>query len=250
MRREQVDLGPATMIAYGHYGRPVLVFASEQGRAWDFENNGMVGAVADLVDAGRVKLYCVDSADGHSWSNRTEPIEERARRHDDFERWILERSSPGSRATAAARARSSRSARAWGPTTRQTSSCARRCLPVALCLSGNYDPRPGTPGEIRATPRTSTTRWPMSRTWTGATSTGCAAGSACCWSWARARGRSIRPAPCPAPGRSTDGSPQGDPPRTGRLGLRRPARLAVLADPAPPPPSAILLRDSRVRNTT
>jgi esterase/lipase superfamily enzyme len=89
MRREHVDLGPATLIAYGHYGRPVLVFASEQGRAWDFENNGMVGAVADLVDAGRVKFYCIDSADGATWSDRSAPIEERARRHDAFERWVL-----------------------------------------------------------------------------------------------------------------------------------------------------------------
>ena len=39
---------------------------SEQGRAWDYENNGMVGAVADLIEAGRVKLYCVDSFDDRS----------------------------------------------------------------------------------------------------------------------------------------------------------------------------------------
>ena len=65
----QVELGPAKLIAYGHWGRPVLVFPSEQGRAWDFENNGMVGALADLIDGGRLKLYCVDSADGWSWSH-------------------------------------------------------------------------------------------------------------------------------------------------------------------------------------
>ena len=39
------------------------MFPSEQGSAGDFEGNGMVGAVADLIDAGRVKLYCVDSSD-------------------------------------------------------------------------------------------------------------------------------------------------------------------------------------------
>ena len=52
-----------------HWGRPVLVFPSEAGPAGDFENNGMVGAVADLIDAGRVKLYCVDSYDSASWSD-------------------------------------------------------------------------------------------------------------------------------------------------------------------------------------
>ena len=72
-------LGSAgTVIRYGHWGRPVLVFPSERGRAWDFENNGMVGAVADLIDAGRLKLYCVDSYDAASWSNHDIPLEERA----------------------------------------------------------------------------------------------------------------------------------------------------------------------------
>ena len=88
MRRDHVDLGAASLIAYGHFGRPVLVFPSEQGRAWDFENNGMVDAVADLIDAGRVKLYCVDSADGYTWSDLSVPVEERARRHEEYEAWI------------------------------------------------------------------------------------------------------------------------------------------------------------------
>ena len=69
-----------TVIGYGHYGRPVLVFPSEQGRAWDFENNGMIDAVANLIDEGRVKLYCVDSADSWTWSDRSVSIEDRARR--------------------------------------------------------------------------------------------------------------------------------------------------------------------------
>src|SRR3954467_15827907 len=100
MDRYQIELDasgfdrPGTVIRYGHYGRPVLVFPSEQGRAEDFENNGMVGAVADLVKGGRVKLYCVDSADGYSWSDQSVPIEERARRHADYESWILDQVVP------------------------------------------------------------------------------------------------------------------------------------------------------------
>ena len=91
MRREQVELDQGTLIAYGHYGRPVLVFPSEQGRAWDFENNGMIDAVAGLIDAGRAKLYCVDSADSWTWSDRSASIEERARRHADYDAWIRSR---------------------------------------------------------------------------------------------------------------------------------------------------------------
>ncbi|GAA4880154.1 esterase family protein [Serinicoccus chungangensis] len=95
MEREQVDLdtqgvGRGAIIRYGHYGRPVLVFPSEAGRAWDFENNGMIEAVADLLGEGRIKLYCVDSFDHLTWSDNSLPTEERARRHGAYERWILD----------------------------------------------------------------------------------------------------------------------------------------------------------------
>ena len=49
----------------------------------------MVGAVEDLIEAGRVKLYCVDSYDAASWSNQEIPLEERARRHGRYESWIV-----------------------------------------------------------------------------------------------------------------------------------------------------------------
>ena len=57
------------VIRYGHWGRAVLVFPAERGRAHDFAANGMVDAAAPLIDAGRVMLYCVDAFDGASWSN-------------------------------------------------------------------------------------------------------------------------------------------------------------------------------------
>ena len=91
-RREHVDVpapalgGAGAVIVHGHYGRPFLVFPSERGRAWDFENNGMVEAVRPLLDDGRAKLYCVTSHDADSWSNRSLSIEDRARGHDAYER--------------------------------------------------------------------------------------------------------------------------------------------------------------------
>ena len=107
MRRSQHEFafGPAhghadvpdrmlTVMAYGHFGRPVLVFPTEAGRAGDFEANGMVGAVAHLVDAGRVKLYCVDSVDDWSWSDRTVSTEDRAHRHGVYQRWLLDQVVP------------------------------------------------------------------------------------------------------------------------------------------------------------
>ena len=69
-----------TVVVFGHYGRPVLAFPAERGSAWDFNGNGMVDAVAGLIDAGRVKLYCVDAFDSG----------ERSR----YESWVIDQVVP------------------------------------------------------------------------------------------------------------------------------------------------------------
>jgi esterase/lipase superfamily enzyme len=95
MRHYTADLwSPAgargSVAAYGHYGRPVLVFPTEGGNAGEFADHGMVAAVGDLVDAGRVKLYCVDSFDTGTWSAADLALEERALRHGTYQSWILD----------------------------------------------------------------------------------------------------------------------------------------------------------------
>ncbi len=82
------------MLAYGHYGRPVVAFPSEDGQAADWEERGMVDALGGLIDGGRIKLYCVPSFDRESWTRRDLPLEERAQRHGHYEWWILSRLVP------------------------------------------------------------------------------------------------------------------------------------------------------------
>ena len=51
---------------YGHSGVPVLALPARGGRFYDWENNGMPEAVASLLHAGKVQLFCADSIDGES----------------------------------------------------------------------------------------------------------------------------------------------------------------------------------------
>ena len=161
MNRCTVDLwseaigASGTVIRYGHWGRAVLVFPSEQGRAADFESNGMVNAVADLLDAGRLKLYCVDSYDAQSWSNTAIPVEERARQHGRYESWILDDVVPWIRADCgdAGGSGGSSPGGSTGATDVATLGCSLGAFhaanfalkradifPFAMCFSGNYDP--------------------------------------------------------------------------------------------------------------
>jgi esterase/lipase superfamily enzyme len=130
-----------TVIVYGHWGRPVLVFPSENGKAGDFATNGMVDVVADLIDAGRVKLYCVSSYDGQSWSNRGIPLEERARRHGAYESWVVEQVVPFVHADCGGPLGVVATGASMGAFHAANFTLRRGDLfPRALCLSGNYDP--------------------------------------------------------------------------------------------------------------
>ena len=53
MQRRAVEIDGGVTLAYGHYGRPVVAFPSENGEASDWEERGMVAALADLIDGGR-----------------------------------------------------------------------------------------------------------------------------------------------------------------------------------------------------
>lgn len=100
MQREVHELNgvglphPGTVIRYGHWGRPVLVFPTQSGYAHDYESQGMLEVLGPLLDQGRIKLYAVDSFDSFSWSDRSLPTEERARRHRAYESWVLDRIVP------------------------------------------------------------------------------------------------------------------------------------------------------------
>ena len=130
-----------TVIRYGHWGRPVVVFPSEAGRAWDYENNGMVAAVQPLIDAGRIKLYCVDSFDRYTWSDSWLPLEERARRHGAYASWIAEQVAGFIGADTPGAGDAIVTGCSLGAYHALQFALTRADLfPVAICLSGNYDP--------------------------------------------------------------------------------------------------------------
>jgi esterase/lipase superfamily enzyme len=100
MERRHVPLwSPAigaagSVLAYGHWGRPLLVFPSQEGPAWQYEERGMIDAIAGPIEAGRVKVYAVDSFDSGSWHRDELPLEERARLHGLYEDWIVNQVVP------------------------------------------------------------------------------------------------------------------------------------------------------------
>ena len=57
---------------YGHYGIPFICYPCQNKKSDDFYHNGMIDALAEYIEQGKIKLYCVDSnddetVDNHSW---------------------------------------------------------------------------------------------------------------------------------------------------------------------------------------
>ena len=139
MSRRTIEVDGGHVLAYGHYGRPVVAFPSENGDVQDWEDRGMVESLAELLDAGRLKLYCVPSYDSESWTRSDLPLEERARRHGHYEWWILTRLVPFVQAD-------SHSAELIATGTsfgayHAANFCLKRAdlFPAAICMSGVYD---------------------------------------------------------------------------------------------------------------
>ena len=55
---------------FGHWGLPMLAFPTSQGDEWEHKRASMVDALAEFIDAGRVKLFCVGSNNHDSFLNR------------------------------------------------------------------------------------------------------------------------------------------------------------------------------------
>jgi esterase/lipase superfamily enzyme len=136
----RIELEGGELIAYGHYGRPVLAFPSEQGPEWQYEERGMIDSIAPLLDEGRVKLYAVQSYDSWTWHDTTVPLEERAQRHGHYEDWILDRVVPWIAEDTGGGGELIATGCSFGAY-HAANFCLKRAdlFPLAICQSGVYD---------------------------------------------------------------------------------------------------------------
>jgi len=144
-RREVALWSPAigasgTVLAYGHYGRPLLAFPSQEGPGWQYEERGMIEAIGHLIDDGRAKVYAVDSFDSASWHRGDLSLEERAQQHARYEDWILNQVAAFIHADAGSGRGIMVTGVSFGAYHAANFALKRADLfPLAICHSGVYD---------------------------------------------------------------------------------------------------------------
>jgi esterase/lipase superfamily enzyme len=55
---------------FGHWGPPLLAFPTSHGDEWELHRHGMIDALAEFIDGGRVKMFCVGSNNHDSYLNK------------------------------------------------------------------------------------------------------------------------------------------------------------------------------------
>ena len=94
IRRYETIYSPAlgrqmSVLAFGHYGAPVIAFPSGGGTFYDFENNGMVEELRPLIERGKIKLYCPDGIDNDSWLANGVDLYWREINHNKYQDFII-----------------------------------------------------------------------------------------------------------------------------------------------------------------
>lgn len=88
------------LLAFGHAGPPYIVFPTSMGQFFEYEDRGMVGALADKIEGGALRLVCVQTVDSESFYNRGMHPRARLERYLAYERYLLEDVVPFVRAWA------------------------------------------------------------------------------------------------------------------------------------------------------
>jgi esterase/lipase superfamily enzyme len=133
---------PMHLWRFGHFGAPCLVFPSASGMAHEWEAHGMVEALSDLIEGGRLKLYCAESNVAEAWTQRNHHDSGwRIRRHHDYERYVLQELVPFIREDCRSpQARIAATGCSLGALYAANFALKHPSIfHYALCLSGRYD---------------------------------------------------------------------------------------------------------------
>lgn len=77
------------LLAFGHAGVPLIAFANHGGDFYEFEDQGMVNALVNLIDNGQICLYTIGNIDEETWYHASLSPHWRGIRHSAYQDFIL-----------------------------------------------------------------------------------------------------------------------------------------------------------------
>ncbi len=87
--QEQMEL-----VVYGHYGFALLMFPTAAEDYLEYERCGLIDAISPEIDAGKLKVFSVNSINDQSWLNEADPPASRALRHQQYNHYVEDEVAP------------------------------------------------------------------------------------------------------------------------------------------------------------
>lgn len=85
------------VVRWGETGTPVLIFPTAAADAEEIERFHLIGAVSELLESGRIKIYSVDSVAGQAWLTESSDIPTAAHVQNQFDEFIVKEVVPAIR---------------------------------------------------------------------------------------------------------------------------------------------------------
>jgi esterase/lipase superfamily enzyme len=77
------------MLVFGGSGYPIILFPTSEGRYYECKDHGLVSSADQLLDEGKIKIYCPDGIDFLSWDNYDIHPADRVKTHNAYEKVII-----------------------------------------------------------------------------------------------------------------------------------------------------------------
>lgn len=75
---------------YGSSGKPMLVFPTQDGRFFEFEDFGMIEVCRPTIESGNLRIVTVDSVDAQSWTHPHLDVPSRVDCYNKYDRYIMQ----------------------------------------------------------------------------------------------------------------------------------------------------------------
>ena len=85
------DMG---VVVYGHWGPPMIAFPTSGGDEWEYERQGLIGAMAHAIEGGRVKVFCVNTNHRDSFANAAAHPRHRSWMQRQYDEYITQEVVP------------------------------------------------------------------------------------------------------------------------------------------------------------
>jgi len=82
------------IVTYGHYGFALLLIPTAGADYLEYERFQLIEALAPFIDAGKMKVFSIDSINKESWMNYDMLGEHKAIRHNQFNQYVYQEVIP------------------------------------------------------------------------------------------------------------------------------------------------------------